>query len=215
MGRFVGVDPMTTRTSSARMGMRSAPWPEGRGLVPVRLEHGRTVMGHTRLPRVVRLLIRPAAPVGRCRQQQADKSCPRHRASQVEGHICCRISSRPSPNHASNPHSQVRRRCGECGLVRSVAAYGMTVRMTVRLPSGSVMMDLAELGPSDPGADRRGRRPPPGHPGAGASLATRPRDPRLRHTTARPSQDQPRDQSLPDPLGRPPALPAPRDPTST
>jgi hypothetical protein len=53
------------------------------------LEHGRTVMGHTRLPRVVRLLIRPAAPVGRCRQQQADKSCPRHRASQVEGHICC------------------------------------------------------------------------------------------------------------------------------
>ena len=61
----------------------------GRGLVPVRLEHGRTVMGHTRLPGVVRLLIRPAAPVGRCRQQQADKSCPRHRASQVEGHICC------------------------------------------------------------------------------------------------------------------------------
>ena len=54
--------PMTTRTSSARMGMRSAPWPEGRGLVPVRLEHGRTVMGHTRLPRVVRLLYQASSP---------------------------------------------------------------------------------------------------------------------------------------------------------
>ena len=35
----------------------------------------------------------------------------------------------------------------------------------------------AELGPSDPGADRRGHRPPPGHPGAGASLAPRPAHP--------------------------------------
>ena len=37
--------------------------------------------------------------------------------------------------------------------------------------------DAAALGPPDPGADRRGRRPPPGHPGAGASLATRPAHP--------------------------------------
>jgi hypothetical protein len=35
----------------------------------------------------------------------------------------------------------------------------------------------AELGPSDPGADRRGRRAPPGHPGAGTGLATRPAHP--------------------------------------
>ena len=38
---------------------------------------------------------------------------------------------------------------------------------------------------------------------------------RLRHPPTRSGQDQPRDQTLPGPLGRPPALPTPRDPTST
>ena len=40
--------------------------------------------------------------------------------------------------------------------------------------------DLAELGPSEPRADRRGRRPPPSHPGPGAGLAPRPAHPNRR-----------------------------------
>jgi transposase len=62
------------------------------------------------------------------------------------------------------------------------------------------------------------RRPPaqPGLVHRGPDQApNRPDDPRLRRPPARPGQDQPRDQTLPDPLCRPPALPAPRDPTST
>jgi hypothetical protein len=47
---------------------------------------------------------------------------------------------------------------------------------------------------------------PPGH---------RPSDPRLRPAATGRGQDQPRDQPLPDPLCRPPALPTPRDPTSS
>jgi transposase len=62
-------------------------------------------------------------------------------------------------------------------------------------------------------------RGPPAQPGPGHrgpdQAPHRPSDPRLRHPTARPRQDQPRDQTLPDPLHRPPALPTPRDPTST
>jgi transposase len=43
----------------------------------------------------------------------------------------------------------------------------------------------------------------------------RPGDPRLRPTAPRPGQDPPRDQALPGPLRRPPALPAPRERPST
>jgi hypothetical protein len=59
--------------------------------------------------------------------------------------------------------------------------------------------------PAQPGPVRRG----PGQ------APHRPSDPRLRLPTARPGQDQPRNQTLPGPLRRPPALPTPRDPTST
>ena len=43
-----------------------APFPEGRGSVPVRAETGRTVMGHAnrRTPEAVKLLIRAEAPTG-------------------------------------------------------------------------------------------------------------------------------------------------------
>jgi hypothetical protein len=62
-------------------------------------------------------------------------------------------------------------------------------------------------------------RGPPAQPGPGHrgpdQATNRPSNPRLRHQTACPGQDQPPDQTLPSPLHRPPALPTPRDPTST
>jgi len=46
-------------------------------------------------------------------------------------------------------------------------------------------------------------------------LRTDPQTRAYAQTATHPRQDQPRDQTLPDPLCRPPALPTPRDPTST
>ncbi|WP_438819659.1 transposase [Micromonospora globispora] len=44
-------------------------------------------------------------------------------------------------------------------------------------------------------------------------VATRPTHPRLRRPPLRPRQDRPRDQTLPQALHRPRALPTPRNPT--
>jgi hypothetical protein len=57
VGVLVGVHADDDLDQICQDGHAYCSLPEGRGLVPVRLEHGRTVMGHTRLPRVVRLLI--------------------------------------------------------------------------------------------------------------------------------------------------------------
>jgi hypothetical protein len=61
-------------------------------------------------------------------------------------------------------------------------------------------------------------RGPPAQPGPTRrrhdQTTNRPSNPRLRPAATRPGQDQPRDQTLPGPLRRPPALPTPRDPSS-
>src|SRR5215213_3121703 len=62
-------------------------------------------------------------------------------------------------------------------------------------------------------------RGPPAQPGPTRrrhdQTTNRPSNSRLRRAATRPGQDQPRDQTLPGPLRRPPALPTPRDQPST
>ena len=76
VGVLVGVDPDDDIHEVCQHGHALTPCPDVdvTGLVRTRTQ-GRTVTGHTRTHRVVKLLIRPAAPVpGRSRQQRADKS---------------------------------------------------------------------------------------------------------------------------------------------
>ena len=57
------------------------------------------------------------------------------------------------------------------------ACARLRVQASWDVETATTAATLRSLAPSDPGADQRGCRPPPGHPGAGSGLAPRPAHP--------------------------------------
>jgi hypothetical protein len=106
---------------------------------------------------------------------------------------------------------------GRLGVVRLVPCWPLPLRRRLR-DAGRSGAHLRLQRPDHALSAQPVRGPPP-QPGPAPrrhdQTTNRPSNPRLRRAASRPRQDQPRDQTMPGPLRRPPALPTPRERPST